>query len=199
MKSVPLQTPAGSPWQFFPLAGRTAPKLNPPSQCDNFCSAVTITVLMWCPRISVCPRGWMWQALCKPSGDRCPQWRRSISELLGVCCMAALRNNTVQAWKQVKAPRSHFFFRYDTGQAKSDSPIDWKASALFKIKRGRGEGQAPTKRTFQVAAQWFGYGFVKAGSQERRGDGNFCRGNSLQRAWEVTWHLLYCFPWQLLD
>jgi len=92
VKSVALQVPAGSSWQFSPLAGTPATELNPPSQRGNLCSAGTITSAGVVPRDFSPARGLdvtsPVQAISRPVS----LLEMSISELLGACCMAALNN-----------------------------------------------------------------------------------------------------------
>lgn len=176
VKSAALQVPAGSLWQFISLAGTIATKLAPPfvEQHPLLCC---YQHHCWCgvQEFQPCPV----RAIRRPVSSvesihqRAFRWALHGSDTVG-------RNGGVKAGKGTPIL---LFFRHDMDQTNSDSPMDWKASALLKIKRGGRKGQIPTKRMCQVAA--LSYSFVAAGSQERRADGDFWGGNSLQMAWEV--------------
>lgn len=108
VKSVALQVPAGCPWQFLPLAGTTATKLTPPAQCSSLCSGLTIT------SADVVPKGFSpAQGLDVTRPVQVNRRPVSSVEMIhqrasGCALRGRVKNNTVEAWKQVKALISHF-------------------------------------------------------------------------------------------
>lgn len=109
--SSEVSSVAGTYWiplATFPWLGQLLPNSTLCHSAAAFALLLWSRMLVWCLRTSAQSAGWMWQILCKPSGNWCPRWRQSLRELLCVCCTAALWNNMVEVWKQIKALRSHF-------------------------------------------------------------------------------------------